>query len=266
MDVTLTSTGLGVVGDMPWGTHFCLFYQTKQDLLETLSSYFRTGLDRNEFCLWVLSKGQLTEAEARTWLRKTIPDADHQVAAGRMELISHEDWFLPGGDFEIPKVINVLEDRNEKALANGLSGLRLNGGPAWIQKRSMEDFEAFEHALDESIAGRRIILLCNFPSATSSAGEMLGAAHTHHFTVAVQEGVSEIVETIQAPMQHPLTRRELEVLTWVARGKSAWETAEILGISKRTVDEHVQTATRKLGAANRTHSIALALLRHIIEI
>ena len=80
-------------------------------------------------------------------------------------------------------------------------------------------------------------------------------------------GVAEIVEATEAPRQeHSLTPRELEVITWVARGKSAWEIGEILGIAKRTVDEHTQTATRKLGAVNRTQAVALALLRRIIQI
>ena len=52
----------------------------------------------------------------------------------------------------------------------------------------------------------------------------------------------------------------------MARGKSAWEIGEILRITKRTVDEHVQTAVRKLGASNRTHAVALALREGIIEI
>jgi LuxR family quorum sensing-dependent transcriptional regulator len=56
------------------------------------------------------------------------------------------------------------------------------------------------------------------------------------------------------------------VLAWVARGKSAREIAEILRITKRTVDEHVQTAARKLEALNRTHAVAIALRDRIIEI
>jgi LuxR family quorum sensing-dependent transcriptional regulator len=50
-----------------------------------------------------------------------------------------------------------------------------------------------------------------------------------------------------------------------ARGKSAWEIGEILHVSKRTVDEHVQTAVRKRGAANRTQAVAIAVLKQIIE-
>ena len=63
-----------------------------------------------------------------------------------------------------------------------------------------------------------------------------------------------------------LTAREREVLTWAAHGKSASQISETLSISKRTVDEHTQTAARKLGAANRTQAVAIALRDHIINL
>jgi LuxR family transcriptional regulator, quorum-sensing system regulator BjaR1 len=63
-----------------------------------------------------------------------------------------------------------------------------------------------------------------------------------------------------------LTAREREVLAWVAQGKSAWAIGEILNISKRTVDEHVQTAIRKLDALNRTHAVAIALRDQVIRL
>lgn len=67
-------------------------------------------------------------------------------------------------------------------------------------------------------------------------------------------------------IKHSLTSREVEVLTWAAQGKSAWEIGEILDSAKRTVDEHVQTAVRKLGAVNRTHAVAIAVRDRIITI
>jgi LuxR family quorum sensing-dependent transcriptional regulator len=63
-----------------------------------------------------------------------------------------------------------------------------------------------------------------------------------------------------------LTNREREVLTWAAVGKSAWDIGEILSIAARTVNEHVQTSMTKLGAANRTHAVALALRDGIISL
>jgi DNA-binding CsgD family transcriptional regulator len=65
--------------------------------------------------------------------------------------------------------------------------------------------------------------------------------------------------------QPSLTAREREVLTWISLGKSAWEIGEILGIAKRTVDEHAQTASRKLGAANRTQAVAIAVRDRLID-
>jgi len=62
-----------------------------------------------------------------------------------------------------------------------------------------------------------------------------------------------------------LTAREREVLSWVAAGKSAAQISQALKISKRTVDEHSQTAARKLGAANRTQAVAIAMRDRMIE-
>jgi hypothetical protein len=47
----MRKTGVDVVGDIPWGTHFCLFYETGADLLEIVVSYCKTGLENQEFCL-----------------------------------------------------------------------------------------------------------------------------------------------------------------------------------------------------------------------
>jgi DNA-binding response OmpR family regulator len=51
-----------------------------------------------------------------------------------------------------------------------------------------------------------------------------------------------------------LNDREVEVLTWVARGKTSAEIAQILGLTKRTVDFHTDNARTKLGAATRNRS------------
>jgi hypothetical protein len=40
-DTNLRPSGIEGLGDMSWSTHFCLFYETEQDLLETLARYFK---------------------------------------------------------------------------------------------------------------------------------------------------------------------------------------------------------------------------------
>ncbi len=56
-----------------------------------------------------------------------------------------------------------------------------------------------------------------------------------------------------------ITRREAEVLFWVAQGKTDWEISQILSISDRTVNKHLEQIYRKLGVSNRTAASSQAL-------
>ena len=56
-----------------------------------------------------------------------------------------------------------------------------------------------------------------------------------------------------------VTEREAEVLLWIARGKSNRDIAEILTLSPRTVNKHLEQIYAKLGVENRTSAAALAV-------
>jgi DNA-binding CsgD family transcriptional regulator len=56
-----------------------------------------------------------------------------------------------------------------------------------------------------------------------------------------------------------VTEREAEVLLWIARGKSNRDIAEILNLSPRTVNKHLEQIYAKLGVENRTSAAALAV-------
>ena len=80
MATEMRKTGVDVVGDMvAWGAHFCLFYETKEDLLDTLISYCKSGLEREEYCLWIVAEPLMIE-EARDGLRDAVPDLDRYLA------------------------------------------------------------------------------------------------------------------------------------------------------------------------------------------
>ena len=61
-----------------------------------------------------------------------------------------------------------------------------------------------------------------------------------------------------------LTEREIEALTWSARGKTSAEIALILDLSKRTVDFHIDNARMKLGVATRIEAVLAAAAAGII--
>lgn len=61
-----------------------------------------------------------------------------------------------------------------------------------------------------------------------------------------------------------LTARELECLRWVSMGKTAWETATIMGRSQRTIEFHLVNAARKLNAINKIHAVVIAVRMGLI--
>ncbi len=56
-----------------------------------------------------------------------------------------------------------------------------------------------------------------------------------------------------------LTEREMECLRWAAAGKSDWEIGQILSISSKTVNYHIENTKRKFGVATRVQAIVAAL-------
>jgi hypothetical protein len=118
MTEKLRKTGIDIIGDMPWGTHFCHFYETEDDLLDILIPYFKTGLESNEFCVWVVFPPCIEE-RAREALRRSIPDVDGRIAAGDMEIVPHTGWHLKDGVFDPLRVIDGWQQKLAQALSQG---------------------------------------------------------------------------------------------------------------------------------------------------
>lgn len=62
-----------------------------------------------------------------------------------------------------------------------------------------------------------------------------------------------------------LSQREIEVLKWVSLGKTSWEIGEILAISERTANAHIENARIKLNATTRPQAVAEALRHGFVQ-
>jgi len=56
-----------------------------------------------------------------------------------------------------------------------------------------------------------------------------------------------------------LSHRQKECLRWAAQGKTSWETAQLLRITERTVNFHLQKAYVRLNVHTRAAAVAAAL-------
>jgi len=128
-------SGIDAIGDMvAWGAHFCLFYETKEDLLDALISYCKSGLENNEYCLWVVTE-PLTIEEATAALREEVDDFDKHLAEDRIGIVSANDFFLQGGKFDRERVAEAMVSKLSAVSARGYAGVRLTGDTSWVTKK-----------------------------------------------------------------------------------------------------------------------------------
>jgi hypothetical protein len=189
----LRYTGLDIIGDAPWGTHFCNFFHSKQDLLETLVPYFKAGLESNEFCLWITSD-PVSVDDALTSLRNGIPHLDQYLISHALEVLPHAEWYLKDGVFDPKRVIDGWNVKLNDALARGHEGMRVNGNEAWLERQVWKDFIEYERELNNSILGKRMMVMCTYPLDKCTGADVLDVAHVHEMAAAMRNGKLEIVE------------------------------------------------------------------------
>ena len=194
MATDLRKTGIDVISQMPWGTHFCLFYETKEDLLDTLVPYFKAGLEDNEFCVWVVAD-PLTEEDAWRALSQAVPALERHRSNQSIEVLPARDWYLNVGHFELDRVTNAWNRKLTQALAQGYAGMRVSGDTLWLEKKTWQSFYEYENQLDESITDQPMAVLCTYPLTSSGAAEILDVARNHQFALARRGGTWEVIET-----------------------------------------------------------------------
>jgi signal transduction histidine kinase len=190
----LRKTGLDVLGDRPWGSHFCLFFDTKSDLLEILVPYFKAGLAQNEFCFWVLA-APLNEDDARYALKQAMPASDRHLIDRHMEFMPAEKCYLSDGVFDLDRVRNEWGARLNGALSAGYEGIRVTGSTGWLETREWPGFWKYEANLNESIVDQRMTVLCTYPLVGSAGCDILDVTHTHQSAITKRSGNWQVIET-----------------------------------------------------------------------
>lgn len=190
---TLRKFGRKLVGPIPWGTHLCQFYETKQDLIDILVPYFAEGLHSNEFCMWITSP-PLEVEEATKALKETVPDLDKYVKKGQIEIIPYDDWYLLGGKFDSKRVLQGWVDEEKAALRHGFKGLRLTGNTFWVERDLWNSFVDYEEAVNSVIGEHRMIAVCTYCLLNCSGTDVIDVVRNHVGTLIKQGKKWSLIE------------------------------------------------------------------------
>ncbi len=189
-------TGIDIIGQAPWGTHFCQFYRTKADLLDILLPYFEAGLRQNEACMWVTC-APLTCDEARENLVARYPEAATCLRRGQMEVVPHDAWYVIDGRFDLQRVLDGWVQKLKIAISGGFAGLRVTGNTAWLEDADWESFADYEAAINGVIGQHRMMALCTYSLEMCGASEIMDVIKNHEFALMKRQGQWEIVESQQ---------------------------------------------------------------------
>jgi len=161
MPKILINSGIKIVGRIPWGSHICQFYHSKKDLLDILLPYFKEGLKNNESCMWITSE-PLNVREAKNALNKNVKDLNSLIDKGQIEILNYSQWYAKSGGLDTKKALTTLRKKEQTALKNGFSGLRLAGNTFWLEKKDWKDFTEYEAKINNTISSRRMLAICTY--------------------------------------------------------------------------------------------------------
>ena len=187
-------SGIDIIGDISWGTHFCQFYQTKEDLMDILVPYFKAGLENNEYCMWVTSQPSEVE-KAKEALKRAVPDFDTYLEKRQIEFIPCIHGYIKNGALDSKKVLNDWVEKLNQALGNGYEGLRLTENAFWLEIKDLSNFADYGKHLDSVIGNYQMIALCTYSLDRCNAIEIIDMVINHQFALIKREGKWEQIES-----------------------------------------------------------------------
>jgi PAS domain S-box-containing protein len=223
MSNQLRKSGIDVLGDIPWGTHFCHFYQTKKDFVELLTAYFKAGLENNEYCLWATSNPFNVE-KAMYSLAQSVPGFKNHLSNKSFEILPITEWYLKEGKFNPKEIVTEWIHRLHDAQKRGFDGMRIHGNKGWLEDEDWESYQQYEKELSNSICNQNLIVLCTYPLAKVDASTFLDVAHLHGRVVSTRKGEWKVLQNREIEHIHSeLKKRNEELETGIEKRTSELE-------------------------------------------
>ncbi|MGV8831870.1 MAG: response regulator [Devosia sp.] len=214
---------------------------------------FMTGLTETEHIVHALESGgvdylskPINVDELRARIRVHLANA-RRAQSARIALDAAGRHLVAFGSngvvlWSTPQSTRLLEQSGIDVQSSGEMSVRFLG---WLAQRGddLAPGSGFELALTGAPELQYAFL-----------GVVGGDEYLFRLARAQAEGQEEVLR-----QQFGLTLRESDVLLWIARGKSNRDIGEILGLSPRTVNKHLEQVYTKLGVENRASAAIKAI-------
>lgn len=220
-------SGIEPLGDVPWGTHICHFFDSQEDLIEIIAGFCAAGVEQHERCVWLIDDRMGRDAAVAA------------VCGLDIEIIDTEEWYRDGW-IEPENVAARLQALLDDASERGLTGLRMCGCETWHRANDWASFQRYEAYLDRWVTGKPVVLLCSYPLAAVGAADVLEVVRNHHIAIARRNGQWKVLDTPDTTQLHA---RNLQQAAIAALGQTAIREHDLSVV----INEAVRLAARTLG-------------------
>jgi len=170
------------------GDHYCGVYRTDDDWRAIIVDFVRGGIARNEKVIYLVN---LTSADQlRATLASASIDVDALTDKGQLVIITAKEAYLKDGQFDPDRMIAMLAEETDKALAEGYTALRATGEMTWALAGApgCERLVEYESRVNELFAKHKVYGLCQYDRRRFDSEMLLDLLHVHPNVLFGKEG------------------------------------------------------------------------------
>ncbi len=187
----LRPTHIKALGDIAWGTHGCLLYESPEGLTEIIVNFLQAGIESNESCLWVTS-GAASREMVERGLCEAGAAKNSGIQKGRIDIRQASEYYGMANAFDPDTAVHAWLKYVENAVETGYDGLRLVIEPFLPATMGTRITAGYESLFDRLLNDHPIIALCIYPLSECSPSDIVHLNNHHEYTLISDRGNLEI--------------------------------------------------------------------------
>lgn len=179
---------LPAIAHMEVGDHYCGIYKSDEEHRRIIIDFVRQGIERKEKMIYLVNLQ--TVAQLEDMLKNAGVAVSEVTAKGQLVIMTAKGAYLSEGQFDPVKMIALLREETDKAVAEGYTALRATGEMTWALAGApgCERLIEYEAMLNNFFPNNRCYGICQYDRRRFDSEMILDILHTHPRVLVGQQG------------------------------------------------------------------------------